>query len=278
MAHHHESFRASASNQPAAPWALLWLGAMASSAWIPLLLADRLATTPRIGSPPELPVAATTSSPIPAPRTTIPRVPDPWIAPKPRDGSTGQLRDLALSQTGMGGQTAVRRGDSGSRTAVSAEQDAKPSVPTPISGSILLGGPLGLDSLQEKPMVPAARLEETLRARSADRLAVVPQHWRPTMRALLNGSERVLPAKVVRLPAAHLRTPEEYPMVLKSDGMVETNKTPPPISRATLERWAQRQKGDDGGGDRPVMVVLEPMTPDPQPIGEVPEEIKKAAP
>jgi hypothetical protein len=127
-------------------------------------------------------------------------------------------------------------------------------------------------------MVPAARLEETLRARSADRLAVVPQHWRPTMRALLNGSERVLPAKVVRLPAAHLRAPEEYPMVLKSDGMVETSKTPPPISRATLERWAQRQKGDDRGGDRPVMVVLEPMTPDPQPLHDVPEEIKKAAP
>lgn len=277
MVRHHERFAASPSNQPAAPWALLWLGAMAGSAWVPLLLADRLGGTPPIRFHPERSVASTTPTQLPQPGVPNPRDPVSWIAPKPHAGSPDPTHSLAPQEKGTLGRATALPRETLSSAATSAEGDERVSATAPISGSILLGGPLGLDSLQEKPMVPAARLEQTLRARSADRLEVVPPHWRPTMRALLNGSERVLPAKVVRLPASHLSAPEEYPMVLKSDGMVETSKTPPPLSRAKLERWAQRQEGNDEGGDRPVMVVLEPLTPDPQPTAQ-PMAQEKAAP
>lgn len=144
----------------------------------------------------------------------------------------------------------------------SAERMGSPAQalpPTPISGALLLGGPLGLESLQERAMVPAARLEQALRARSRDRLDTVPARWRPAMRALLHGPEEVLPAEVVRLPAPHLKTPEEYPLVVKADGMAETNVTPPPRSKEMMERWAQHLKASPAGSARPILVVLEPL-------------------
>jgi hypothetical protein len=129
----------------------------------------------------------------------------------------------------------------------------------PLPGSVLLGGPLTLASLQEKPMVPAARLEQTLRARSADRLSAVPLHWRPTMEALIQGKNQVMPAEVVRLPAPHLKEPEEYPMAVQPDGVAETPVNPSAPSRQTLERWAERQNPTPQGTVRPVVVVLEPL-------------------
>ena len=137
-----------------------------------------------------------------------------------------------------------------------------PTATSPISGSLLLGGPLGLESLREKPMVPAARLEQVLRERATDRLEAVPPQWRPAMQALLNGPERVLPAEVVRLPAPHLLAPEEYPLVVKSDGIAETTVTPPPRSKATMERWAKNVEASPPGSARPILVVLEPLQAD----------------
>jgi hypothetical protein len=133
----------------------------------------------------------------------------------------------------------------------------------PLPGSLLLGGPLTLASLHEKPMVPAARLEQTLRARSADRLSAVPLHWRPTMEALVQGKHQVMPAEVVRLPAPHLKEPEEYPMAVQADGVAETSVTPSAPSRQALERWAERQSPTPPGTVRPVMLVLEPLAAEP---------------
>jgi hypothetical protein len=82
------------------------------------------------------------------------------------------------------------------------------------------------------------------------------------MQALINGEKRVLPAEVVRLPAPHLRTAEEYPMAVKPDGIAETTVTPSQRSRETIERWAQRQSPNPEGSTRPVIVVLEPLAPD----------------
>jgi len=135
----------------------------------------------------------------------------------------------------------------------------------PLPGSLLLGGPLTLASLQEKPMVPAARLEQTLRARSADRLSAVPLHWRPTMEALIQGKHHVMPAEVVRLPAPHLKEPEVYPMAVQADGVAETPVNPSAPSRQALERWAERQSPTPQGTVRPVVVVLEPLAVEPTP-------------
>jgi len=128
-----------------------------------------------------------------------------------------------------------------------------------LPGSILLGGPLSLESLQEKPMVPAARIEQALRARSDDRLSAVPDHLRSTMETMIEGEKQVLPAEVVHLPAPHLQKPEEYPMAVQANGVAETPVTPSELSRQALERWAQRQSPTPRGTVRPVTVVLQPL-------------------
>jgi hypothetical protein len=139
-------------------------------------------------------------------------------------------------------------------------------------GSLLLGGPLTLASLDEKPMVPAARIEHALQARSADRLAALPLHWRPTMAALIQGQNQVLSAEVVHLPAAHLQTAEEYPMAVQSDGVVETPVTPSVPSRQALQRWAEHQSPTPQGSVRPVLVVLEPLAAEPRPNGRTADQ------
>jgi hypothetical protein len=121
-------------------------------------------------------------------------------------------------------------------------------------------------------MVPAARVEQALRATAADRLSAVPLHWRPTMEALVQGKNQVLPAEVVHLPAPHLQTPEEYPLAMKSDGVADTTVTPSAPSRQALERWAERQSPTPEGSVRPVMVVLEPLATEPQPDGQSADE------
>jgi hypothetical protein len=128
-----------------------------------------------------------------------------------------------------------------------------------LPGSILLGGPLSLESLKEKPMVPAARIEQALRARSDDRLSAVPDHLRSTMETMIEGEKQVLPAEVVHLPAPHLQKPEEYPMAVQANGVAETPVTPSELSRQALERWAQRQSPTPRGTVRPVTVVLQPL-------------------
>jgi hypothetical protein len=246
----------SSPNRPSGPWALLWFGGVAAAAWVPLLLADALpwgsTTTPLAFS------AAPTASTTPSSGATAASLPPPQPL----------LASLAQPPASFGARSSLW---------LDGERAANPQAPWPpeppataafapapvrqqlLPGSVLLGGPLTLASLQEKPMVPAARLEQTLRARSADRLSAVPLHWRPTMEALVQGKHQVMPAEVVRLPAPHLQEPEEYPMAVQPDGVAETPVNPSPPSRQALERWAERQSPTPQGTVRPVVVVLEPL-------------------
>lgn len=150
-----------------------------------------------------------------------------------------------------------------SKTRATPTFASAPSRLQPLPGSLLLGGPLTLASLHERPMVPAARIEQVLRSSSADQLAAVPRHWRPTMAALIQGNNQILPAEVVRIPVPHLHRPEEYPMVVQSDGVAQTAATASALSRQALERWAERQSPTPKGSVRPVMVVLEPLAAKP---------------
>ena len=260
----------SSSARPSGPWALLWLGGIAAAAWVPLLLADSLpwasfsapvVSTPAASGtrpsdstaaslPPPQPFMASLAEPH-APFVALGARPAPWVdreqpsAPLPpqRQAWAGEPEVLAEAEA----------------PAAAAAFAPGRSRSEPVPGSLLLGGPLTLASLREKPMVPAARLEQTLRARSADRLSAVPLHWRPTMEALIQGKHQVMPAEVVRLPAPHLKEPEEYPMAVQADGVAETPVNPSPPSRQALERWAERQSPTPQGTVRPVVVVLEPL-------------------
>ena len=252
--------------QPSGPWALLWLGGIATAAWVPLLLAD------------SLPWASPS-----APLATAPAAPGASGAAKPAaSGSTAAslpppqpfMASLAEPRAPFGAPLPPQQQAWAAEPEILAAPEA-PEAPAatafapgrsqnePLPGSVLLGGPLTLASLQEKPMVPAARLEQTLRARSADRLSAVPLHWRPTMEALVQGKNNVMPAEVVRLPAPHLKEPEEYPMAVQPDGVAETPVNPSAPSRQTLERWAERQSPTPQGTVRPVVVVLEPLAAEP---------------
>ncbi|MFM8276745.1 MAG: hypothetical protein ACKN89_07130 [Cyanobium sp.] len=139
----------------------------------------------------------------------------------------------------------------------------RPSDPSRLSlpGSLLLGGPLSLSSLQEKLMVPAARAEQAQRDAAADRLKGLPPRWRYAIRWLTHGSRQLLPAEVVRLPAPYLQQPEEIPLAMTGDSLAETTVRPSSAhSKRALERWAERQPRVPDGQVRPVLVVLEPMT------------------
>jgi hypothetical protein len=258
-------------SKPARPWALLWLGGIAAASWIPLLLVDSLPwaspTAPSSAvvtmAPPAKPTlsgATAASLPPPLPLlTSLAAAPPLGVPPSPWEIGEGPRSSLAPLPP--------------QRQAWAAEPEvvAEPEAPAaaafppgrgrrePLPGSLLLGGPLTLASLHEKPMVPAARLEQTLRARSTDRLSAVPLHWRPTMEALVQGKNNVMPAEVVRLPAPHLQKPEEYPLAVQPDGVAETPVNPSPPSRQALERWAERQSPTPQGTVRPVVVVLEPL-------------------
>lgn len=241
--------------KPAGPWALLWLGGSAAAAWIPLLLVDALPTPPRVAEPP----SAAISAPIASARATVPIAP-----PQAPAASPAQLPALESRRPSAQGAALALPGIG--HRAIGPSAAPGPSTPEPpLRGSLLLGGPLTLASLNEKPMVSAARIERALRAASSNRLEAVPNHWRPTMEALIQGQKQVLPAEVVRVPAPHLKQPEEYPMAVLPDGVAETSVSPSPSSRQTLERWAARQKPPAEGGVRPVIVVLEPLAADPAP-------------
>ncbi|MFN9531195.1 MAG: hypothetical protein ACK575_07065 [Cyanobacteriota bacterium] len=250
------------ANRPAAPWALFWLGAVASGLWLPLLVSESVPwpRQPRTMGSPTL-VAQPPGPPTPIsllarlPQTPPPSMGSPNLPAAPPLNERERLRQpISMASENLESSAALR------------QQDPEgPAVTPALSGALQLGGPLGLETLKEKAMVHAARLEQLVRARSADRLFAVPPHWRPAMRALLHGQQRVLPAEVVRVPAPHLKTAEEYPMALKPDGVAETTVTPPAHSREALERWAERQAPNPEGSVRPVMVVLEPLGPEPEP-------------
>ena len=241
------------SDPPAAPWALLWLGTIAAAAWVPLLLAD---------PHPRAALRTPTSAPLlPTPLTSGAH---PLLAAVPV--TAGDRLESRGAPANPPGNELLEP-----QAWITPHADARPAdpprdpgalLPQPIGGALLLGGPLGLESLNEKPMVPAARLEQALRARSPNRLDAVPPLWRPAMQALLQGPDRVLPAEVVRVPAPHLQTPEEYPLVMKADGIAETTVTPPRRSKETLERWARNATLPPSGSAKPLLLVLEPLPPE----------------
>ena len=68
-------------------------------------------------------------------------------------------------------------------------------------------------------MVPAARLEQTLRARSADRLSAVPLHWRPTMEC------------ACRLPIS--RSPRNTPWPCKPNAGASDTRCGGPVASAS---------------------------------------------
>jgi hypothetical protein len=251
-----------ASGQPAAPWALLWLGTFGTITWAPLLLMEKL-PQPMRSTGDANPLAVAVPKQFLPPVSPLPSRPRARLAAMPTEDRPNPAGSLPLNGVEGLRQPKAWAVRTTASTTVDLARDATPLVPTtPISGSLLLGGPLGLESLREKPMVPAARVEQALRDSAADRLAVVPPQWRPAMQALLQGPERVLPAEVVRLPAPHLKDPEEYPLVVKSDGIAETTVTPPPRSKATMERWAKNVEASPPGSARPILVVLEPLQAD----------------
>jgi len=270
----------SATTRPSGPWALLWLGGGAAAVWLPLLLADcfpsaSIATAPSALVPPAAqPSVAALVQPQPRMASLAsapaPRVPRPSPRLDSRRGAASPIASLPALRV----KTAKPKARATTKTqakpqAVVATPKLAPATAHqhPLPGSLLLGGPLTLASLDEKPMVPAARIEHALQARSADRLAALPLHWRPTMAALIQGQNQVLSAEVVHLPAAHLQTAEEYPMAVQSDGVVETPVTPSVPSRQALQRWAEHQSPTPQGSVRPVLVVLEPLAAEPRPNG-----------
>lgn len=262
------------SSQPSGPGALFWLWGGSAAVWIPLLLADShpWASTATASSPLVAPAAGSTAAspapralssaaslPPPPPQTLVARLRKTQVPlaarPSPRLESA-RARPLASRIAPMPFQRVETAKSKAHATSTSAPA---PSRQQPLPGSLLLGGPLSLASLHEKPMVPAARIEQVLRSSSADQLAAVPRHWRPTMAALIQGNNQILPAEVVRIPVPHLQRPEEYPMVVQSDGVAQTPVTPSELSLQALERWAERQSPTPQGSVRPVMVVLEPL-------------------
>jgi hypothetical protein len=253
------------------PWALLWFGGMAAGAWVPLLLSERSlpVLSPAHRSYRESAIADY------QPTQTLPFSRKFPILSHQHDGSTGRstLQSLAANNPkerldGMSRQEWPIHHEAGSHLHPGGAPQPNPSawlqeMSTP-PGSILLGGPLGLESLQEKAMVPAARTERALRTINADRLSAVPTHWRTAMQALVKGSDHVLPAEIVRLPSPRITAAEEYPIVVKSNGIAETIVTPSPNSKEDLERWAERQAPVPEGSLRPVMVILEPIKTETQ--------------
>ena len=258
---------------------LLWLGGATAAIWIPLLLADSLPWASPAMAPSSL--AAPAVGPKPASRPQ----PDPLVAslaqapaplgPRPQTLLHSKRRAASTIAPLPPQRLETAKPEALATPALApaaATAEAAPAGQPPLPGSLLLGGPLTLASLHEKSMVPAARIEQALRARSADRLSAVPLHWRATMEALIQGQERVLPTEVVHLPAPHLMKPEEYPIVVKADGVAETPVVLSELSRQALERWAERQSPTPQGSVRPVMVVLEPLAAEPRPSGRAADD------
>jgi len=260
--------------------ALLSLGGVTATIWISLLLADSLPWASTARAPSSL--RAPSAGPTAAPRYQHePMVANLAQAPSPLGARPKTLlhskRPVSSTITPLPPQRlesakpeALDKRASPQATAKAAEAEAAAPAPAgqhTLPGSLLLGGPLNLASLQEKPMVPAARIEQALRARSGDRLSAVPPQWRPTMEALIQGQEKVLPTEVVHLPAPHLKKREDCPIAVRSDGVAIPPLTLSELSRQALERWAKRQSLPPPGSVRPVMVVLEPLSAEPRPGG-----------
>jgi hypothetical protein len=252
-----------ADSPTAAPWALLWLGGIAAGVWLPLLLIDHLSPPLLSGSrlrptiQPVAPAKAQGKGSLPGAMVDFgPLALAGAVGGKPGTGPTPASLLLGSRDETPRLLSAIAAEPGQADRAISFSDETAPA-----SGSLLLGGTLGLESLSEKAMVPAARTEQARRASAADRLQALPLHWRADMLVLLKGGpEHVLPAEVVHLPAPHLSQPEEIPLAVKRGGLADTTVQPSSIqSKQALERWAERQAPIPRGSVRPVVVVLEPI-------------------
>jgi hypothetical protein len=270
---------ASSPIRPLGAWGLVWLAGAAAAVWIPLLVADSLPRGSTARSPAYLvaPAAKHSAGLKHPPPPTAPKVAN--VAKTHAPLWAGQITPLAAKRVKIPMAKArpkttpiprLVRAVALAPAPALAQKPANASAAArqhSLPGSLLLGGPLTLASLQEKTMVPAARLEQVLGSRSGDRLSTLPRPWQTIMAALLQGNAQVLPLEVVRLPVPHLQAPEQYPMAVRDDGVASTPVTPSELSRQALARWAQRQRPTPKGSVRPVMVVLEPLAAEPGPNG-----------
>lgn len=262
----------------AALWALFWLCGTALAVWLPLFLLDHFAKAPRAAR--RTPAPRTTPAPRPSPKPLAGRA----AARAPQAPAPQSPAFAAPSYLGSPASSYPRLARASAPYIPAWLPPADPSeTPQPgelvfpsrvRSGTALLGGPLGLESIGEKEMVPAARIEQALRALAADPLQVFPRHWRNELRGLVRSARRVLPGEMVRIPAPHRRTPEEIPLAVSDRGRAETTVAPSsPTSFQKLEGWAQRQSALPSGTVWPVVVVLEPIKLGQQPAGLLPSTV-----
>lgn len=274
----------------AVPWALVWMGGVALAAWVPVFMADQLhqsrsaavlaqarraALLPQQGlasraahsttapSDPLLQTPATAASPV----RLAPTLATGSLSLPDRQGRA-QAFDLPSAAPRLSpGRSASAMFPLPQATAAlpasfSFSAQADPQTAKPLPGSILLGGPLGLESLREKLMVPSARSERAQHAAASDRFQALPLHWRQHLQWLTGTAKQILPAEVVRVPAPHLKRPEAIPLAVSRDGMADTTVQPSSAkTKQALERWAARQPRLADGQMRPVLVVLEPLDP-----------------
>jgi hypothetical protein len=134
------------------------------------------------------------------------------------------------------------------------------SLKTPSASGASLLGNVDLSSLEEKPMLTAARLERASQIASPDPLSVVPKALKPSFLATIVDGERVIPAEIVRLPAPHLQTSEQIPLLLRPGGRAQgPSAWSSAATRQLVDGWLARQPAVVNGSVRPVVLKLEPL-------------------
>jgi len=148
-----------------------------------------------------------------------------------------------------------------------AGASALPLASAGFSRAELLGGPIGLDDLQEGAMPPMALAERGRLHLSGDPLAALPEPWREPMRRALSSlplpsgqAPRLNQARHVHVPSSRISRPTEVPLALQSDGSVDILSRPD--TDAVLEDirdWSARQTPPSEGTVAPALVHLHPV-------------------
>lgn len=109
-------------------------------------------------------------------------------------------------------------------------------------------------------MITAARLERASQIAAPDPLSVVPKALKSSFLATITEGERVIPAEIVRLPAPHLPTGEQIPVLLRPGGRAQgPSAWSSAATRMLVEGWLARQPAVVNGSVRPVVLKLEPL-------------------
>ncbi len=238
-------------------WAPGLLGFVAIGVWFSLYITNYPRMRRLIAPPLQWKAAGFSVSPHPAPAPLHRGA----FLPSNTPGSlpSRAVQSLAATRVGTGGTS-----EAFSKIPPAAEAPLPTlETPTALSGSILLGGPLGLESRFEKAMVPAARIEKALRAASADPLHGLPRHWRAVMQELLQGKGVPLQAEVVRLPMPKFKQTEEFPLALTRRSTAEITVTlSSPAAHQAVARWVEHhQRSIPEGKVKPILLILEPLEP-----------------